>query len=152
MYYKGFSVIRTKNIEETFKFILRIMDKIKREKKKVQYYSNEQSEKNEESDEKIKLKQDCNLYVENVKCVKKNNIVPENMGQILLNQIPGISSTTSLILMEKFGSIYNLIKEIENDKDKKKLKDIKYKTSTGKERRISKKSIENIYKFLLYRR
>ena len=32
------------------------------------------------------------------------------------------------------------------------LKDIKYKTSTGKERRISKKSIENIYKFLLYRK
>lgn len=152
MYYKGFSVIRTKNIEETFKFVLRIMDKIKREKKKVQYYSNELIEKNEENNEKTKVKPDCDLYVENVKCVKKNNIVPENMGQILLNQIPGVSSTTSKILMERFGSIYNLIKEIENDKEKKKLKDIKYMTSTGKERRISKKSIENIYKFLLYKK
>ena len=128
------------------------MDKIKREKKKVQYYSNENNEKNEENNENTKLKEGCELYVENVKCVKKNNIVPENMGQILLNQIPGISSTTSKILMERFGSIYNLIKEIENDKEKKKLKDIKYMTSTGKERRISKKSIENIYKFLLYRK
>ena len=152
MYYKGFSVIRTKNIEDTFKFVLRIMDKIKREKKKVQYYSNEQGEKNEENNEKTKLKQDCNLYVENVKCVKKNNIVPENIGQIILNQIPGRSSTTSFVLMEKFGSIYNLIKEIETDKERKKLIDIKYETSTGKQRRISKKCIENIYKYLLYRK
>ena len=149
MYYKGFSVIRTKNIGDTFKFVLRIMDKIKREKKKVVYYNNEEKEIKKSEETKIK---DCNLYVENVKCVKKNNIVPENMGQILLNQIPGINSTTSSVLMEKFGSIYNLIKEIENDKEKKKLKDIKYKTSTGKQRRISKKSIENIYKFLLYRK
>ena len=80
------------------------------------------------------------------------NIVPENIGSILLNQIPGISSTTSLILMEKFGSIYNLIKEIEMDKERKKLIDIKYKTKTGKERRISKKCIENIYTFLLYKK
>lgn len=146
MYYKGFSVIRTKNIEETFKFVLRIMDKIKREKKKVAYYNNEEKET------KKSKEQDCNLYVENVKCVKKNNIVPENIGQIILNQIPGISSTTSLVLMEKFGSIYNLIKEIETDKERKKLMDIKYETSTGKQRRISKKCIENIYKYLLYKK
>lgn len=152
MYYKGFSVIRTKNIEETFKFVLRIMDKIKREKKKVAYYNNELINEKEENNISSKLKPLCDSYVENVKCIKKNNIVPENIGSILLNQIPGISSTTSLILMERFGSIYNLIKEIEMDKERKKLIDIKYKTKTGKERRISKKCIENIYKFLLYKK
>ena len=52
--------------------------------------------------------------------------------------------------MEKFGSIYNLIKEIEKIK-KKKLMDIKYKTKSGKERRISK-CIENIYKYLYIRK
>ena len=150
MYYKGFSVIRTKNIEETFKFVLRIMDKIKREKKKVAYYNNEQNDTSEKGNSN-NYKANCDLYVENVKCVKKNNIVPENIGSILLNQIPGISSTTSLVLMEKFGSIYNLIKEIETDKERKKLMDIKYKTKSGKERRISKKCIENIYKYLLYK-
>lgn len=149
MYYKGFSVIRTKNIEETFKFVIRIMDKIKREKNKTAYYNNEQNNPNELNN--IVCKNDSNIYVENIKCVKKNNIVPENIGLIFLNQIPGISCTTSLVLMEKFGSIYNLIKEIELDKDKKKIMDIKYKTKTGKYRRISKKSIENIYKYLLYK-
>ena len=62
------------------------MDKIKREKKKVQYYSNELIEKNEENNEKTiktKLKQECDLYVENVKCIKKNNIVPKILVQII---------------------------------------------------------------------
>ena len=54
--------------------------------------------------------------------------------------------------MERFGSLYNLIKKIENDKEGKILKDIKYKTKTGKERRISKKCIENVYKYLLYQK
>ena len=150
MYYKGFSVIRTKNIEETFKFVLRIMDKIKREKKKVAHYNNEQNDQLVKGGA-TKCNQD-NDYVENVKCVKKNNIVPENIGCILLNQIPRISSTTSLVLMERFGSICNLIKEAENDKERKCLLDIKYKTKSGKERRISKKCIENIYKYLLYKK
>ena len=144
MYYKGFSVIRTKNIEETFKFVIRIMDKIKREKKRVENYKNKQPENS-------KLNEPCN-YVENVKCVKKKNIIPENIGAIILNQIPGVSNTTSLILMEKFGSIYKLIKEIEKDTEKVILKNIKYKTKNGKERRISKKSIENIYNYLLYKK
>ena len=83
---------------------------------------------------------------------KKKNIIPENIGAIILNQIPGVSNTTSLILMEKFGSIYKLIKEIEKDTEKTILKNIKYKTKNGKERRISKKSIENIYNYLLYKK
>jgi len=140
MYYKGFSVIRTKNIEDTFKFILKIMDKIKREKKKVQYYSND-CDKNEIVN--------VNDYTETIKSCKKENITPKNIGKIILNQIPGISNKTSSVIMEKFGSIYNLIKNIETNKEI--LKDIKYKTNTGKERRISKKSIDNIYKFLLYK-
>tara|TARA_A100001015_G_scaffold306259_1_gene400268 strand:+ start:3838 stop:4596 length:759 start_codon:yes stop_codon:yes gene_type:complete len=141
MYYKGFSVIRTKNIEETFKFVIRIMNKIKKEKKRIVYYKNNE----------IANENNNNSYVENIKCIKKKNIVPENIGAIILNQIPGISNSTSLILMKKFGSIYNLIKQIENDKERNILKNIKYITSSGKERRISKKSIENIYNYLLYK-
>ena len=44
-YYKGFSVIRTIDINETAEYILRMCDKFHREKKKVSYY--ESGEKNE---------------------------------------------------------------------------------------------------------
>ena len=46
-YYKGFSVIRTIDINETAEYILRMCDKFHREKKKVSFYeSGEKMEKN----------------------------------------------------------------------------------------------------------
>ena len=49
-------------------------------------------------------------YCEVINKVKKN-ITPENIGEIILSQIPGISSTTS-ILMKKYGSLYQLLMAI----------------------------------------
>ena len=44
------------------------------------------------------------IIAEVVKKVKKENITPENIGEIILSQIPGVSSHTSQIIMNKFGS------------------------------------------------
>ena len=41
LYYQGFSVIRTINIAETAEYILRMVDKMIRNKKGVFYYENE---------------------------------------------------------------------------------------------------------------
>ena len=76
---------------------------------------------------------------------KKKNITPENIGSIILSQIPGISNTTSSILMEKFGSLFQLLKALENNKHC--LDKLIYKTKNGQERRISKTSISNIIQY-----
>ena len=65
----------------------------------------------------------------------------------MLCQIPGISSVTALAIMEKYNSLPNLIKEIENNNDC--LKDITSTNAKGQTRKINKSSIANIVKFLL---
>ena len=135
-YYKGFSVIKTHDITETAEYLLRMCDKLNREKKKVSYYeSGEKTPKN---------------YCEVVKKVKKDNITPENIGEIILSQIPGVSSHTSQIIMNKYGSLYNLLCDL--DTNQKCLDGLSYTTDKGTTRRISKTSIRNISQFLLYQK
>jgi hypothetical protein len=86
-------------------------------------------------------------YINVIKKVKKENITTENIDEIMLCQIPGISSTTAITIIEKYKSISNLIKELENNKDC--MKDICYINTKGQERKINKTSIANIVKFLL---
>jgi len=86
-------------------------------------------------------------YVSVVKKIKKDNITPDNIGEIMLCQIPGISSVTALVIMEKYKNLPNLIKEIENNNNC--LKDILYTNNKGKLRKINKTSLLNIVKFLL---
>ena len=112
-YFKGFSVIRTFDITETAEYILRLTDKLSREEKKYGYFHEKfiPSEK---------------TYTNVVHKVKKKNITPENIGEIILSQIPGISATSSKVILNKFGSLYNLLKEVE--KDSSCLEGITYKT------------------------
>ena len=135
-YYKGFSVIRTKDILETAEYIIRFVEKMGREKEKKGFYNG--GSKNNEA------------YSKFVTRVKKNNITPENIGEIILNQIPGIRQATSLSVMNHFGSLYNLLDCLK--KDPKCLDSLTYKTKTGTNRRISKTSIRNISQYLLYQK
>jgi ERCC4-type nuclease len=89
-------------------------------------------------------------YVSVIKKVKKDNITPENIGAIILSQIPGISSVTSLTIMDKFGSLYDLMLALKEDGNC--MNGLTYTTKSGQIRRISHKSIESVKKFLLYKR
>lgn len=135
-YYKGFTVIKTHDVTETAEYLLRMCDKLNRESKKVSYY---------ETGEVLPKR-----YSEVVKKVKKNNITPDNIGEIILSQIPGVSSSTSQVIMNKFGSLYGLLCEL--DTNHKCLNDLKLTSYSGKERRISKTSIRNIIQYLLYQK
>ena len=77
-----------------------------------------------------------------VKKVKKDNITPENIGEIMLCQIPGISSVTALAIIDKFKTIPDLIKQLEINNDC--LKDITYTNSKGQVRKINKNCTFNI--------
>ena len=86
-------------------------------------------------------------YVNVIKKVKKENITPNNIGEIMLCQIPGISSITALAIMSQYKSISNLIKELELNNES--MKDLSYKNEKGQTRKINKTCIANIVKFLL---
>ena len=152
-YYKGFSVLRSYSLEETATIICNMAYKINKDLTKKPYYQNV-VQTNEFSDNNITtetnneiLEQTDKDYISVVKKVKKENITTENIGEIMLCQIPGISSVTALAIMEKYKSIPNLIKELELNNDC--LKDICSTNAKGQTRKINKTSILNIVKFLL---
>jgi crossover junction endonuclease MUS81 len=159
-YYKGFSVMRTLSMEETAIFICNTASKLSKSDKKA-YYENkpqvntveniitsENGEKNlAEAVEQNLEKESDKDYISVVKKVKKENITPENIAEIMLCQIPGISSVTAIAIMDKFKTIPDLINEIQQNDNC--LKDISYQNSKGQSRKINKTSLANIVKFLL---
>lgn len=144
-YYKGFSVIRSNNTNETALMIVKILKKMLRDTKKQPYYKNEKSIIQNE-DTQIQPPQ----YSDVVKRVKKENIKPNNIGSIILSQIPGISKKISSVIMEKYGSLYELM--IILHKDPNALKNETYVTDKGQKRRISHKCIQSINDYLLYKK
>ena len=156
-YYKGFSVFRSFSLGETATIICNMAYKLAKEETKKAFYQNtntitEAINKTEAITNAIidqPEEQDVSEkdYVSVIKKVKKENITPDNIGEIMLCQIPGISAVTALTIMEKFQTLPNLIKEMELNNDC--LKDICSTNSKGQTRKINKTSIANIVKFLL---
>lgn len=136
-YFKGFSVVRTFDVTETAEYILRVADKLARKKEKFGYYH--------QSFQPKKVN-----YTQVVHKEKKKNITPENIGNIILSQIPGVSAITSAVIMKQFGSLFQLLKAIE--KDQTCLDKLTYQTKTGQERRISRTSTANIIQYLFYQK
>ena len=141
--HKGFQVLLTKNSKETAFFLLQFAEKMKKD-----------TEKMKKDAEKMKKESEINLTTEPMEIpeietksetvsyentqgiiqTKKNkNITKDNISVFMLCQIPGISTTTAGILLEKYGHISHMIhamkenpNEIENfrNKDKKLNKNI----------------------------
>jgi len=143
-YYKGFSLYRTQNISETALYIIYFADKLERENnKKKGYYSNNTTE--EKSPLQNNVNENNQQYCQVVKKVKKDNITIQNIGEIILSQIPNVSSQSAIAIMNKFKNIKELIKHLETDD--KCLDNIFI--GTDKPRRISKTCKISIYKYLL---
>ena len=154
-YYKGFSLMRSFNLVETATIICNMANKLQREldKGKQGYYisntnSNNITDTNTNEDNIINNKINTNNkdYVSVVKKVKKDNITPDNIGEIMLCQIPSISSTTALAVLQKFKTITELIKQIEMQGEVC-LNDIMTTDANGKGRKISKACVANIINY-----
>jgi len=153
-FFKGFSVIRTCSVTETAEFIINMADKIERDVKKGKISAFSQGEKiveekeEQEKEEKEKEEQDnpTKKYCEVVKKVKKENITKENMGEIILCQIPGISSITAIAIMKYVdNSLVKLLDILKNSPE-----ELQQNIKTGeKQRKISQKNVENMIYFLL---
>jgi len=150
-YFKGFSVIRTVSIYETVETIIHMANKIDRNFMKgilpsyllqtntmtMQSPNNEiQNENNETS---------LPSYSGFVKKVKKDNITPENIGEIMLCQIPGISTLYAQSILKHFGGFSQLIEKL-NDRSAT-FENITY-DQKGKSRKIPKTCGEQIVRLL----
>ena len=157
-FYKGFSVINTISIDETAFFICNSIIKIiKNEKeKKLPFYSNTNNtiHDNETIIENIEMKHTQittdtdKAYVNAIKTIKKNNINTNNISEIMLCQIPGVSPNVALIIMKEFNNIYNLINCLKQNIHC--LDKIKISNSKMQLRKLNKTCIENIKTFLLF--
>lgn len=160
-YYKGFSLMRSSSIEETALIVCNMAYKLNKDKTKMPFYSNvpvlnnqiQNNETNEKSNDELTTntssdKSSDKDYCSVVKKVKKDNVTPENIGEIMLCQIPGISSTSALAILAEYKTLPNLIKCINENAGC--LNNICTKDANGKFRKISKTSIATIIKYFTY--
>ena len=156
-YFKGFSVWRSMSIDETALMICNMAYKLNKEKDKQPFYSNDLTATNKLLDTTSAAEAVVDLnkevivssdkdYCSVVKKVKKDNITTENIGEIMLCQIPGVSSASALAILAQFKTLPSLIKAI--DADETCLNNICTTDANGKSRKISKTAIATIIKFL----
>ena len=164
-HFKGFSLMRTNTIDETAFMICNMAYKIGKDKDKKPYFQNkmekmveENSNLNAGTEEGVGTEGEVGTgevgtgvrgtkdYCAVIKKVKKDNITPENIGEIMLCQIPGVSSVSAISILSKFKTLPELIKAIQQDSTC--LTGISTTDSKGKTRKISKTTIETIVKYL----
>jgi ERCC4-type nuclease len=161
-YFKGFSVMKTSNTRESAELVIWMANKIDRDiiKGKIPWYllrtsqsshlppltePHPNTDPNPNTDSSTKEPEVIDNYCTVVKKNKKENITPENIGEILLCQIPGISSVTAISIMKNFKGFPDLLEQLENNPTI--LDGIQYE-SNGKMRKINKTCIANIKKYL----
>jgi ERCC4-type nuclease len=141
-FFKGFQTLRTNSVHETLETVLSMADKIDRNmKKNTPLFTASLSMPTREPGEPA-----VENYCSVVKKVKKDNITPENIGEIILCQIPGISTVTAIAVMKKFSNFTHFLDELKTNPAC--LDDV-YCESKGGMRKMSKACIENLKKFFL---
>ena len=173
-YYKGFSVIRSFSLDESALFIcnstVKLMKGLTTNRKgfysninninNINNSNNNLITNNSETEKQLQIQiqpqipfitdtceQSEKDYISLVKKVKKENITIENIDEIMLCQIPGVSSTTAISIIKEFKTLSNLIKCLEENREC--LNNISNTNNKGQSRKITKTSIANIVKFLL---
>jgi ERCC4-type nuclease len=141
--FKGFSVLRTSSVQETAELLMAMADKTHRSLEKGSVLFSPSVKLDADTQEVVPTKKYCEV----VKKVKKENLTPENMGEVILCQIPSINSVSAIAIMKEFISISKLIDSLK--KNPECLDNIMCETK-GKTRKISKAVVQNVKDFLLY--
>ena len=148
-YYKGFSVWRTFSIDETATILCNSIKYLaKSSATRTGYYVGSLvGSGGGGGSEEPKISSDKD-YVNVVKTIKKDNVTPNNIGEIMLCQIPGVSANTALSIMEHFKCMINLIADLQ-EHGASCLEKVELKNAKGASRKLNKTCIANIVKFLL---
>jgi len=171
-YFKGFSVFRTSTVLETAELIAAMAAKLEKEfakgREKVREKETPASlnalqnnivestigsseiDVNSELEQNVeRLPAQTESYSAFVKKAKKDNITPQNIGEIFLCQIPGISSHIAQAILKHFnGSFFTLIEEIKTQPEKLNAIFVETTKGDGKRRKLSSSVIQSILSFL----
>jgi len=131
--FKGFNNIRTLTVEDSCNYILMTANKIIKGLKAGKTFYNGTAETQPKA------------YTDVIKTCKKENVTPENISQIMLMQIPGISAATAGYILNGFDSLYDLMDQLR--KNPQLLENKTYELN-GKPRKINKKCIESVVAYL----
>ena len=124
--------MRTTSCLETSRLLIFTYEKMKKENK-PSYYEKECEDQTD--------------YSSVIKCAKKDQITTDNIHEIMLMQIPGVSQVVAKTIMSKFDGMVDLIASLQEDDNV--LDGIMIKTKSDKNRALSKTAIANIKKYLL---
>ena len=162
-FFKGFSVMRTTSIAETAQHIVYMAEKIDKELKagkEGRYFVNTSKISQNKIEHIEVLTNDDNTpivsapsqtpsatdYCGVVKASKKANITKENIGQMILMQIPGISSITAIEIMRPFANLLEFIDKIREDKT---YLNTVILEAGGKKRKLGSNIVKSINELLL---
>jgi len=150
--FKGFSVHRTSTVSESAEWIMFMAHKIGADigKGKVPYWRRQAIVGDEttggavsfETNEQV----DAPHYSSVVKKVKKDNVTPDNIGEIILCQIPSVNTMTAVAIMKQFTSFPHFMDEIKKNPA---CIDATVCVTNGKTRKVSKTCLANIKSYLL---
>jgi len=167
-HFKGFSVIRTSSPRETAEYLLTAVGKIYRnlsERKYPWYWSVPTTPPNAnvvvpvsettDTEEGVPPSESDSVSFGNggggppppsyttvvAHKIKKDNITPQNIAEIMLCQIPGISSTTAMAIVAEFPTIHALLTALVADPS---CLDAIATTNNGKSRKISRSCIDKV--------
>jgi len=141
-YYKGFSVIRSMNLAETAYILCNMICKIKKEDKPP--FFTKESE-NKDQCEQVETEKNYTKYVNKV---KGKNVTENNIHEIMLMQIPGISDISAKYIIKEFKTIHTMVEKIKDDQTV--ITEFKYMCEkTNKTKKLSKTIATNIIKFLI---
>ena len=155
-YYKGFSVVRTMSIMETHELIHNYADKLAASPAPYGHYHCHHDvggpAQSEEGGVVVPVGACCPppyCSVLSVKQVKCENITPQNIGEIMLCNIPGVSCKTAAAIVKKYPTLRVLMEAFKTRGGGDCLDDIMTESESGQQRKLSKKCIQNVYNFLM---
>jgi hypothetical protein len=121
LYYKGFSVVRTMNLGETADFILHFADKVAKESADggatpayTRANAHTQPEHHNDTESSTATHDTAERYSEVAsKKEKRDYITRENIGEIMLAQVPGVSPKVATAILAKYGgSVYEFLGDL----------------------------------------
>ena len=141
---KGFSVLRTMNIQETSELVIGMGQKLGKETNKGTTLAFTAV-----TPAVTDTIPPIPPYSSVVKRVKKDNVTPENMFEIMLCQIPGVSTILSNVVATHCQSMDRMITMLKENSHC--LDQLTYECK-GKQKKVNSASINNIRVYMLYTR
>ena len=81
--------------------------------------------------------------------VKKNNITPQNIGEIMLATIPGVSAAAAAVIMAPFGTLSALVQALLQNRAALHDLELMLPNKNGKRIRLSRPCLGNVVDYLL---